>query len=78
MKQQERDTMLEHDGDLSFRDVAPVLETACWAVLALAPVLRAVNGPAVSSDQLAMQIAVVCIAASGAVILRVSSWWRRR
>ncbi len=54
------------------------LETACWTVLLLAPLLRWVNGPAVSVDQFVTQIALVCIAAVGAIGLRIRKWRRRQ
>jgi hypothetical protein len=57
-----------------FRDVAPAIEFACWVVLALAPFLRWVNGAAVTDDQFVIQVSLVCLAACGALGLRVYNW----
>lgn len=66
------------DAEIRFRDAAPLLEFMCWTVLALAPFLRWVNGPAVSTDQLVTQISVVCVAVVGAISLRVYNWRNSR
>lgn len=55
-----------------------ILEVACWAILALAPVLWLVNGPPVSTDQLVIQFTVLLLAIVGAVGLRVCNWRFRR
>jgi hypothetical protein len=68
---------LHNGSEIRFIDAAPFLEIACWIALAMAPLLRYVNGPAVSTDQLVTQITAVCIAASGAIGLRVYNWRRR-
>jgi hypothetical protein len=57
--------------DVRFIDAAPALEFMCWVVVALAPFLRWVNGPAVTSDQFAIQVALVTLAGIGAISLRV-------
>jgi len=54
------------------------LEFACWTVLALVPLLRWVNGPAVSADQLVVRTALVALAAVGAISLRITNWHRKR
>lgn len=45
-------------------------EWFCWTVVVLAPLLRWIHGPAVSTDQLVVRIALVCLALVGAVTLR--------
>ncbi|GAB6186277.1 glycosyltransferase family 87 protein [Thermopirellula anaerolimosa] len=57
-------------------DVFAWLEFACWTLLVLAPILRWVNGPAVSSDQLVVRVALVLLAGTGAIVLRIIN--RRR
>ena len=59
------------NGDIRLCRAAPMFETVCWTALALAPLLRWANGPAVSDDQFVMQLSIVCLAALGAVGLRV-------
>jgi hypothetical protein len=59
---------------LRFRDVAPAIEFVCWVVVVLAPILRWINGPAVTGDQFAMQIGLVSLAAMGAIGLRWYNW----
>lgn len=54
-----------------FRDIAPFIELACWTVLVLAPILRWINGPPVSIDQLVIQLTLIGLAASGAIGLRL-------
>ncbi len=66
-----------HAGDVQ-RDRSPdisaegwwLAEVFCWTVVVLAPFLRWVNGPAVSTDQLVVRIAVVCLALAGGIALR--------
>jgi hypothetical protein len=57
-----------------FRDVAPAIEFMCWVVVVLAPILRWVNGAAVTDDQFVVQVALVCLALGGAVGLRIYQW----
>jgi hypothetical protein len=64
----------ESRADVGFRDVAPALELGCWTVVVLAPFLRYVNGPAVSTDQFTIQIVMVAAAATSAIGLRIYSW----
>jgi len=45
-------------------------ELSCWTVVVLAPLLRWINGPAVSTDQFVVRTALVCLALLGAVSLR--------
>lgn len=55
----------------TWREVRPAVEFCCWAVVVLCPFLRWVNGPAVTSDQFVMQIAVTSLALIIAVLLRL-------
>jgi hypothetical protein len=55
---------------VQFVDVAPALEFVCWAVVALAPLLRLVNGAAVTGDQFVIQISLFVAAMTAAVCLR--------
>lgn len=61
------------DDNLSirFRDLAPALEFMCWVVVILAPLLRLVNGAAVTSDQFVNQVTVFAVALVGAIGLRL-------
>jgi hypothetical protein len=63
---------------IEFRAVAPALELVCWTVALLVPILRTINGPAVTNDQLAVQIAMVSLAVVGGCSLRLVSMMRRR
>jgi len=49
---------------------------ACWAALALVPILHFVHGPSVSTEQAVMRACLVIAAALGAAGLRVVN--RRR
>ena len=64
----------ERTADLSFRDLSPSIEMACWTGLALSPLLRWINGRAATSDQWVIQVALVIIAAFGAIALRIYNW----
>ena len=59
---------------VSFADVAPAVEFACWVVVGLAPLLRWVNGAAVTDDQFVIQATLVASAAIGATGLRIYNW----
>jgi hypothetical protein len=72
----QRDSCIEKTA--RFRDVAPAIEFVCWVVVVLAPILRWVNGPAVTDDQFAMQIGLIGVAATGALALRFYNWRERR
>ena len=71
-------TEMSPGGEIQFRDAAPALELICWTVIVLAPFLRWVNGPAVSTDQFVTQITVLCVAIGGALGLRIYNWRTRR
>jgi hypothetical protein len=57
--------MTEDDGfseEIHFRDLAPAIEFVCWLAVVLLPVLRWINGPAVTSDQFVIQVALFAVA----------------
>ena len=66
------------DDEITLEELAYWAEFCSWTTLALTPLLRWVNGPAVSTDQLVVRIALVVIAACVAVSLRVMKLARRR
>jgi hypothetical protein len=53
-------------------------EFCCWTVLVLAPILRWVNGPAVSSDQYVVRVTVFALTLAGGVGIRVGKIVLRR
>lgn len=59
---------------IQIADIAPALEFCCWVVIALVPLLRWVNGAAVTNDQFVIQATLVAAAASGAIGLRIYNW----
>jgi hypothetical protein len=59
--------------DIHFRDIAPAIESVCWVVAAVAPMLRLVNGAAVTSDQFVIQVTLFSLALAGGTGLRVYS-----
>jgi hypothetical protein len=63
--------MSEENPEIRFRDVAPALEFMCWVVALLAPLLRLINGAAVTEDQFVIQIAVFAMALAGGIGLRI-------
>lgn len=54
-----------------FRDIAPAIEFICWVVVLLAPLLRFINGPAVTDDQFVIQVTLFATAMLGGCILRL-------
>lgn len=52
--------------DTQFCEIAPTLEFMCWVVVALAPLLRWINGPPVTDDQAVVQIGLVAMSLIGA------------
>ena len=54
------------------------VELGCWTMVALAPFLYWVNGPAVSTDQLVMRSGLVGFALGGGIVLRLVACSRRR
>jgi len=61
----------EPTSEITFKESARLLEIACWTILALVPVLRWINGPAVSADQFVIQVTIACAAALIATRLRL-------
>lgn len=59
--------------DIHFREIAPAIEFVCWVVTILCPILRLINGAAVTDDQFAFQVALFSAALVGAVGLRIYS-----
>jgi hypothetical protein len=55
------------------RAVLGWLELGCWTMVGLAPFLYWVNGPAVSSDQLAVRSGLVGFALGGGLALRLTA-----
>lgn len=72
-----RSPMDDNKRDIRFRDVAPAFEFMCWVAVLLAPLLRLVNGAAVTDDQFAIQIGVFSLALAGGVGLRLYQIFRR-
>ena len=60
--------------DIHFRDVAPAIEFVCWVIVALAPVLRLINGAAVTTDQFVIQMTLFSLALAGGIGLRIYSY----
>ncbi len=54
--------------------ITPALEFACWGVVLLVPLLRLVNGPAVTNDQFVVQVALFTLTICGALGLRIYNW----
>ena len=55
---------------LSTREVLGWLELSCWTMVALAPFLYWVNGPAVSTDQAVVRGIVFGVALTGGIAIR--------
>ncbi len=63
--------MTDEEPNIHFRDVAPAIEFVCWVVVVLAPLLRLVNGAAVTDDQFAIQVSLFLIALISGIGLRI-------
>ena len=66
----------ECDGSPVEREMTPAelfgwLELGCWTMVALAPFLYWVNGPAVSTDQFVVRTALVSLALCGGIGIRL-------
>jgi hypothetical protein len=57
--------------DIHFRDLAPAIEFVCWVAVVLAPILRLINGAAVTTDQFVTQVTLVSLAVVAAIGLRI-------
>jgi hypothetical protein len=66
--------MEENKPDIYFRDVAPAIEFMCWVVVALAPLLRLINGAAVTDDQYVIQLILFSSSLAGAISLRIYNY----
>ncbi len=53
-------------------------ELACWTAVVLSPFLRWVNGPAVSTDQFVVRIAITSLPLIGGIAIRVAKITRSR
>lgn len=62
---------------LSTREILGWLELSCWTMVALAPFLYWVNGPAVSTDQFVVRTILVSVAVVGGATMRIARWVRR-
>lgn len=67
----------ESPQDIHFRDLAPAMEFVCWVVVVLVPILRLINGPAVTDDQFVIQVTLFSLSLLGAVSLRLYAFFRR-
>ncbi len=54
--------------------ITVILEFACWVIVGLVPLLRLVNGPAVTVDQFVIQVTIATMAFVGALALRYYNW----
>jgi hypothetical protein len=63
--------------DIHFRDLAPAIEFFCWVVVVLAPLLRLINGPAVTSDQFIIQLALFSLVLASTIGLRLYQLLKR-
>lgn len=74
--------VVESDGMKSeavdWREMLPAAEFCCWVVVLLAPLLRWINGAAVTDDQFYIQVGLTALALIGAVTLRLVNWRRAR
>ena len=57
--------------DIHFRDIAPAIEFVCWVIVVLAPILRLINGAAVTADQFIIQVTLFSVALVAAIALRI-------
>lgn len=62
--------------DIHFRDIAPAIEFVCWVIVVLAPILRLINGAAVTTDQFVFQVTLFLIAITAAIGLRIYNFFR--
>lgn len=62
---------------LSTHEVLGWMELSCWTMVALAPFLYWVNGPAVSTDQFVVRTILVSVAVLGGATMWIARWVRR-
>lgn len=60
--------------DIHFQDIAPALEFVCWVLVVLCPLLRLINGAAVTSDQFVFQVTLGSLAVTGGIALRIYNY----
>lgn len=65
------------DPPITTEELLGWIEFGCWTSLVLYPFLYYVNGPAVSTDQLVVRIALVMLSVLGALVLRIRKIVRR-
>ncbi|WP_152099893.1 hypothetical protein [Lacipirellula parvula] len=63
---------------VDWRETLPAAEFCCWVVVLLAPLLRWINGAAVTDDQFLIHVAIVTVAVAGALVLRIWNWKQPR
>jgi hypothetical protein len=68
----------ENERPMTPAEIVGWVEFACWTMVALAPFLYWVNGPAVSTDQFVVRTALVSLALTGGIVIRVTKWIRGR
>lgn len=56
---------------LTTREILGWLELSCWTMIALAPFLYWVNGPAVSTDQFVVRTILVTLAFVGGIVIHI-------
>lgn len=57
--------------DIKFHDISPAIEFVCWVVVCISPLLRWVNGAAVTTDQFYIQLTLFSVALIGSIVLRM-------
>lgn len=68
--------MDKSDRDVGFHEIAPAIEFVCWIVVLLLPLLRLINGAAVTNDQFVIQVSLFLLAAISVVGLRIYDLFR--
>jgi hypothetical protein len=63
--------------DIHFRDIAPAAEFVCWTLVGLVPLLRLINGAAVTTDQFVIQVTLFSLALLGGLGLRIYGFLQR-
>ena len=66
------------DEPLTTAEVLGWAELATWTMLVFAPIVYYIHGPSVSTDQRVVRMALVILAACGAVTLRIINWRHSR
>jgi hypothetical protein len=64
--------------EVHFTDIAPAIEFVCWVMVALAPMLRVMNGAAVTTDQFVIQMALFSLSLISGIGLRVYNCRHRK